>query len=266
MSREDLVSALRKIQLTGMAEALDHQLASPTKQKLSFSERLTELIEAERAQRADARVLRFLRSSRIAQPCSLGGLDFASTKGVRRAEILEVANCRWIEMHQNTIVTGPTGIGKSYLAVALAREAVLRDFSTQYFKLPALMDRLRSEEDRGTLPKFRQRLISTKLLVLDDFLVEPLSTRDAQQLRRVIDMRRPHASILVVSIHPVEAWHERIEDETLADSILDHLVQGAYRFDMHGPSKRGKATASTPDGVGASKGMDAKLRSAIRPR
>lgn len=238
MSTDLLLSKLRKLNLSGMADALAHQLSSPPKQQAAFTVRLADLIEAEQSSRCQRALQRFLRASHLPQLPSVSGLDYARTKGLLRTNVQEVAQCRWIELRQNIVVTGPTGVGKTFLALALAREVLLQGHTAQYFKLPDLIQRVRVEKSKSAHARFRKRLSKTALLVLDDFLIHTSDEAAAQELRQILDDREGFSSTLIVSTHAVREWHQRIEDDTLADGILDRLVNGAFVFDLDGDSKR----------------------------
>jgi len=210
--------------LFGMVLGLREQLESNQYLNLSFDERLGLLVDRE-AETRDSRRL---------------DLDFRAPRGLDRSMVLSLAQAGWVAAHHNLLITGPTGAGKSFVACALAHAAIRRGHTALYVRTPRLLAELALSRGDGRYVRRLGQLARIGLLVLDDFLLTPPSVIEAKDLLEVIDDRSQVRSTLVVSQLPVEAWHPALAggDPTLADAILDRLVQHAHRLPLTGASMR----------------------------
>ncbi|MGH8308801.1 MAG: IS21-like element helper ATPase IstB [Steroidobacteraceae bacterium] len=235
---EPLIQQLEELRLRGMAAALEQQLATADRAALSFEERLGLLIQHERVERSSFRLAQRLRWARLPQSACLEDLDTRTPRGVDPAQLAQVTDLAWIREHLNVLVTGPTGVGKSFIASALAHAACRADFSVRCFRLPRLVDELArytAMQKRSAL--FRQ-LAKCELLVLDDFGLAPLSDQTVRDLLEILDDRYDRRSTLITSQLPVDQWHAYLGDRTVADAILDRLVHNSYRLVLKGDSMR----------------------------
>ena len=220
---------LQALKLTGMAQALDEQLKSSDISQLSFEERLGLMIDRETTERDNRRLKTRLKKARLRQKACMEDINFRHPRGLKRDQVQQLLSSRWLKEHQNVIITGPTGVGKTWLACALSQKACRDGFSVQYQRLPRLLQDLNLAKADGRYPKLMTDLAKTDLLVLDDWGLAPLTDAQRRDLLEILEDRHNLKSTLVTSQMPVEHWHELIGDPTLADAILDRLIHNSHR-------------------------------------
>jgi DNA replication protein DnaC len=229
---------LHALQLRGMARAFEEQMQMPECAELSFTERLGLLVDREAADRESRRLARRLKEAKLRQEAAIEDLDFRIPRGLDKRLVLSLANCGWIDQHLNVLITGPTGIGKSYLACALAHKACRDGYTVLYHRLPRLLGELALARGDGRYPQLLARLGKARLLVLDDWGLEPLTDIHRRDLLEILEDRYDRRSTLVTSQLQVKHWHDALGDPTLADAILDRLVHNAHRIELDGESIR----------------------------
>ncbi|MCJ7565413.1 MAG: IS21-like element helper ATPase IstB [Candidatus Aminicenantes bacterium] len=242
------IEKLYAIHLWGMAKAFEDQHTMPDIATLSFEERLGLLVDQEVTERKNRQVRLRLKKAHLRMTASLEDLDYRSPRGVDKALILELGACRWVEQHQNVLITGPTGVGKSYMACALAHKACREGFRTLYLRLPRLLQGLQIARGDGRYGKVLASLAKTELIVIDDWGLAPLDDHGRRDILEILEDRHDVRSTIVTSQLPVAAWHEMIGDPTLADAILDRLVHNAYKIDLKGDSMRKRLKSLTQSG------------------
>jgi DNA replication protein DnaC len=229
---------LEAMRFTGMAGALREQLQQPEIDGLSFLERLGLLVDREMTDREDRRLKSRLRRAGLRQQAAMEDLDYRSRRGLDRQIMQQLASCEWIRHKQNVIITGPTGVGKSFIACALAHKACLRGYGALYHRLPRLLEDLELARGDGRYLKLLKQLSKIDVLVLDDWGLTYLTTSQQRDLLELLDDRHEVRSTIATSQLPLPAWHEAMTDPTLADAILDRLIHNAYRIELQGESMR----------------------------
>ncbi|MEK7756519.1 MAG: IS21-like element helper ATPase IstB [Planctomycetota bacterium] len=221
-----------------MVDAFQRQLASTQSSALSFEERLGLLIDAEWSGREQRKLDQRLRTARLRHSASIEDVDFKAHRGLSRDLVLSLGRGDWLRERQNLLITGPTGVGKSYLACAFAERACRSGFTALYLRAPRLYQELAVSRGDGSYGRLLARLTRTQLLIIDDWGLAPLKDQERRDLLEVVEDRYERASTLITSQLPIKAWHEVIGDATLADAICDRLVHCAHRLELKGPSLR----------------------------
>jgi len=237
---------LRTLKLTGMLKALQELRLSEAAETLSFEERLGLLVDREQTERDSRRLTTRLRFARLRQSACLEDLDWTAPRGLDRALVLTLADGRYLAQAHNVLVTGPTGVGKSYLACALAHKACRLGHNTLYLRLPRLLEEISLARADGRYPKLMAKIAKAHLLVLGDWGLTPMTDAGCRDLLEILEDRHNLRSTLITSQLPVEAWHDYLGDPTLADAILDRLIHNAYRLPLKGESMRKRRSRLDP--------------------
>jgi DNA replication protein DnaC len=240
MLKHPIMEVLLLLRLTGMARAFEEQLAMPDVASLSFEDRFGLLVEREATERRSRRLKNRLRAAKLRQSACVEDLDLRRPRGLDRTVILDLASCEWVHQHHNVVITGPTGIGKSFIACALAHKACLEGMTAFYTQMPKLFRELATARGDGRHGAVLDRLARIDVLVLDDWGLGAITDSERRDLYELLDDRHERRSTIVASQLPVKAWHRVIGDPSLADSILDRLTSNAYRIELDGPSMRPK--------------------------
>jgi DNA replication protein DnaC len=236
---EQTLQTLNALRLPGMATAFAEQQASTATMSLPFDERFAMLVDREHIWRENRRVSRLLREARLksSQAC-LEDVRYGGGRKLNRALIAQLASCQWIRTHQNLILTGATGCGKTWLACALGNAACRQGLSVAYVRTPRLFEELRIAHGDGSFGKRLASLAKTDLLILDDWGLAPLGQTERNDLLEVLDDRVGTRSTVITSQLPVEHWHAYLNDPTLADAILDRVIHAAHKVSLAGESLR----------------------------
>lgn len=230
-----------------MLRAYQEQTQIPDCQGLSFEERLGLLIDREITERANRRLATRLRFARLRQEACLEDIDFRAPRGLDRSVVLALADCRWIGHHDNCLIVGPTGAGKSYIACALGQQACREGYSVRYVRLPRLLSDLLIARGDGRYPKVLASLARTDLILLDDWGTAALTPEQCRELLEILEDRYQRRSTLIASQLPVANWHDYLGDPTLADAILDRLVHNANLITLKGESMRKRNKPLAPE-------------------
>ncbi len=239
---------LHTLRLVGMAKAFEEQLKMADIEALSAEERLGLLVDRELLERDNRRLKTRLRNAKLRHNAAVEDIDYRHPRGLDKALMTKLATGGWLREHLNCLICGPTGIGKSWLACALAQKACRDGFTALYARVPRFFRELAIARGDGRYPKLMRTLAKTRLLILDDFAASTLNDEHRRDLLEILDDRYGVHSTLVTSQFPVEHWHERIGDPTLADAILDRLVHNAYKINLKGESMRKRRNKLTQTG------------------
>jgi DNA replication protein DnaC len=246
MLTQQTVDKLNLMKLSGMAEAFSQQLGSGEHARLSFEERVGLLVDGEWTAREQRKLTRRLRTARLRYPASLENVDFTHPRGLNRQQVLSLGSCRWIPDRHNLLITGPTGIGKSFLACAFVERACRRGFTAGYIRMPRLLHEVAVGRGDGSYTRLLARLAKLDLLAIDDWLLAPLRDAERRDLLEVIEERAERASTLIAGQLPVDDWHAVIGDPNQADAICDRLLHNAHRIALKGPTMRHTKSAPKP--------------------
>jgi DNA replication protein DnaC len=239
MLANQTLAKLEGLGLSAMAAALADQLATPgTYDELGFADRLGLLVDKEADARDSRRLAARLKAAKLRQPAAVEDIDFRSPRGLDRAVIVDLAEARWVAAHHNVLITGATGCGKSFLACALANAALRQGHTALYVRTPRLLDDLALGRADGRYARTLAQMARVSLLVLDDFLLSPAAVEACRDLLEVVEDRTGLRSTIVASQLPVEKWHAAMSDPTLAEAVLDRLLQASHRIALKGPSMR----------------------------
>lgn len=239
MLREPTMEKLHAMRLSAMAQAWERQGADAELAALSFDERFGMLIDAEWMARENKRVQRALKEAKLRLgQASIEGVDYPARRELDKAVIRQLASCRWIDEHQVVIITGATGVGKTYMACALANQACRKGHRAMYRRASRLFDEMRMARADGTYPRLLARIAKVDVLVIDDFAIAPLADSERRDLLEVLEDRHGTRSTVVTSQLAPSDWHDYLADPTLADAICDRLVHQSHRIVLKGPSRR----------------------------
>jgi DNA replication protein DnaC len=229
---------MQSMKMPAMAEAFQKQFESPQYGELSFEERFGLLIDTEWTAREQRKLSRRLKGAKLRYPACIEDLDYHPSRRLDRQVILSLATCAWITSHQNLLITGSTGTGKTYLACSFAERACRSGFSAHYVRAPRLLQDLTIARADGSYGRLLAKLAKLDLLAIDDWLITGLKEQERRDLLEVIEDRTERASTLIATQLPVKDWHAAIGEPTLADAICDRLIHRAHRIDISGPSQR----------------------------
>jgi DNA replication protein DnaC len=206
---------------------------------LAFDERFGLLVDAEWIDRQNKRLARNLREAklRLSDAC-IEGIDYPPRRKLDKAVIRGLSRCAWIHEHHNVVITGPTGVGKTYIACALAQQACRKGYRVLYRRVPRIFDEILLARADGTYPRWLAKVARFDVVVLDDWGLVPLADSERRDLLEIMEDRYGNRSTVLTSQMPVEQWHDQVGDPTIADAFCDRLLHNAHRIELHGPSRR----------------------------
>jgi DNA replication protein DnaC len=239
MMTEPTIERLRALKLLTMATAWIAQRQDPSMTELSFDERLALLVDAEALARDNKRLAKLLRDAKLRVPSAcVEDIDLSPKRELDRALVRQLGTGQWIGEHINVLVTGMTGVGKSYFACALGQLACRLGFRAMYKRVPRLFEELNLAHADGSYVRLLARLAKVDVLILDDWGLAPLGDQQRRDVLEILEDRHAVRSTIVTSQVPIENWHDYIGHPTIADAVLDRLVHNAYKVKMKGPSRR----------------------------
>jgi len=229
---------LRAMRLIGMLKALENQDTVPDVDKLSFSERFGLIVDNEYTERQNRALSKRLISARLKQEACLEDINFKAVRNLDKRLLTQLASCQWVQEGLAVLITGKTGTGKTYVACALANKACRAGFTSLYVRAPRLFHDITVSKINNTYTKFLARLARLDVLLIDDFALIPLSEEHCRDMLEIIDDRCNKKSTVIISQLPVDTWHQTMINATLADAILDRVVNNSYRLNLTGPTMR----------------------------
>jgi DNA replication protein DnaC len=237
---EETITKLSEMKLTSMVAAVRELMETAPGHQLSFEEKLGILVDREWIDRDNRRLSRRLKDAKLATRASLDSVICDPERGVDKTAMRQLASCQWVKSKHNVVIVGKTGVGKSYLGSALADAACRAGYRSLFSRVPRLLEELALARAAGEYSSLLGRLSRIDVLVLDDFLLTPMSDVERRDLLEVIEDRYDRTSTVITTQMPTKTWHEALNDPTIADAICDRLVHNAHLVKLGGPSMRKK--------------------------
>ena len=237
-------SLMEHLKLKGMAITLSQRLTQADDQELGYEDFLNVIFEDEKLFRENERVSRLLKRAALQQKASLEAFETKPNRGVDKKILNDLALMRFVQNGQNIVISGPTGVGKSYLACAIGNNICRNGYTTQFYRINTLIEKFTLERAKGTYLNFIKRLTTASVLILDDFGIKPLQAHQYQDLYDVIDERGPDKTLIITTQLPTENWNEVIDDPVTCEAITDRVTANCIRIKMSGASFRQKKRPS----------------------
>jgi len=237
---QELIKNLRELKLSAMAMNLDEQRQNPINQNLSFEERLELLVHAEITAKRNRKITRLFKTSKLKHGIRLEDVDCDENRGLKRSQYLSLMRLDFITQHQNLIITGATGCGKTHLACAIGNKACIEGYKVKFIKLPVFLEEMQLSHASGEFLKLVQQLLQFDVLILDDFGITSINESQRHDLLTIFDDRFKIKSTIITSQLPTKSWHKYLNDQTLADAILDRVLSQSTRIALCGQSLRWK--------------------------
>ncbi|WP_077929094.1 IS21-like element helper ATPase IstB [Wohlfahrtiimonas populi] len=239
MLNQQTLDKMIQLGLKGMVTSYENQIQQPNFRKLSFEERLNILIEAEYSTRDTRKIERLLKSAKLrySNAC-LEEVIYKNQRNFDQSQFMELGDCHWLINKQAVLITGATGVGKSWLACALGNQACRKHLNTIYISSTALIEQIQLALEQNTMNKLRRSLVNAKLLIIDDFGIGQIPSHIGSSILEIIDQQSMNGGLMITSQLPVEHWYDLFNNPTIADAILDRIVHRAYRIELKGESMR----------------------------
>jgi DNA replication protein DnaC len=238
MLNEQTMNLLYAMKLHGMAEGYEQQRQQPKMAELSFEERFGMLVDRQFRWREQRALATRLRNAKFKLQACIEDVDYRASRGLKRAQIDQLSSSEWVGYHQNLILSGETGTGKTWLACALGQKACREGYRVRYYVAVKLFRQLRAAHLDGSFERLSAKLTKTDLLLIDDWGMETLKESEYRDFLEILDDRQGSGSTLITSQFPTDLWHDTIGNPTVADAILDRLVHNAHRIELKGESLR----------------------------
>jgi len=240
MLTEPTIEKLKTLKLYGMLTALELQMSSSDYKEFTFEERLGLLVDREITDRENRRLQCRLKQAKLRQQACMEDIDYRHPRGIDKSLFLSLSTCQWIKDHLNILITGPTGVGKSFIACAFGHRACMEGFKVLYTRAPRLFHELNVAKGDGRYSKLMNQIAKTHLIIIDDWGLTALSHQEQRDLLEILEDRHGIHSTIIAGQLPIEHWHQLIDNPTIADATLDRLVCNAYKISLQGESMRKK--------------------------
>lgn len=240
MLNEQTFTKLNQMKLYGLAHALEQQMESSSFDKLTFEERVGMLVDQEWTDRQTRKLTRRLAQAKLRDQACIEDIDYRHPRGLDRKLMARLSTCQWIAEHQNVILVGSTGVGKTFLACALANKACQESKTALYRRVPRLLGELALARADGSYARLLAKWAKVDVLILDDWGLAPLTDPERRDMLEILDDRYGNRSTIIATQLPVKHWHKIIGDPTIADAICDRLVHSAHTITLSGESMRKK--------------------------
>ena len=239
MLEQKTIEKMRKLNLSGMLDALEHIQQTEALQMISFAEGLGLLVDQETNHRENKRLERLIKAAKLRYPRAMvEDINYEHKRAISHEQFRWLTSGQWLMSHQNILLEGPTGIGKTYLASACGQLACRQGYHTRYFRLSKLLETLRIAHADGSYSRLTGQLLKVQCLVIDDWGIDPIIPERRADLLEIIDDQYDKRSVIIASQLPIEHWHEYIGDHTIADALLDRIVHQSKIFKLSGESMR----------------------------
>lgn len=240
MLNEQTITKMEHLKLHGMAQSFKNISTSIKQGDLTPAEFIGLLIDAETTHRETKKLTRLLKNSKLKQQACIEDIDYKHSRGLHKRIILELASCQWIHNHQNILLSGPTGVGKTYIACALGNTACRAGFSVLYIRAPRLFTVLYQARADGSYLSYLSKLSRYNVLIIDDVGLSPMAEPERKDLLEIVEDRSLNTSLIIASQLAIKDWYQIIGDPTIADAICDRLLHHAYKIELQGESMRKK--------------------------
>jgi DNA replication protein DnaC len=239
MSYQQNQTLLTELRLPGVSSRYEGMQTDPGMEDLCFDDRLSMLIDAEVHDRHQRKMHRLLRAAKLKYPnACLENIDYKASRGLEKKTVATLKTCNWIKRYQHLIITGPTGMGKSWLACAFGQAAIRKSLPVLYWRFPRLIEELEIARLDGSLPKLRTRIAKCALLIIDDWAICPMTANGRRELFEIFEDKTEAGSLLIASQLPINDWHNYINEPTIADAMIDRVIHRSHRLSLKGESMR----------------------------
>jgi len=235
------LQSMKQMKMEGMASAYEAVLSLPINKQPEPHQMLAQLVDAEQQHRAHKRMNMFLRLSKLRYSVTIQDIDCSTKRNLSKEKLALLADCSYLDRGENILITGATGCGKSYLSCALGNNACVNSYRTLYFNMNRFTEQIALAKTEGTLIKWMDRIKKAKLIIMDDFGLQPITHTVKLILLQILEDRYENASTLICSQLPVGKWHDYFDEPTIADAILDRIIPKAHRIELKGKSLRIKS-------------------------
>ena len=247
MNTSATLEQLKELKLQGMSRSYEAVLQLPVNQHPEGHSLIAQLAEAERQSRTQYKTQLYLKLSKLRYTGSLEELSYSASRNLAKEQVLQLADCSYIDRSENVLISGATGAGKSFFACALGNQACAMGYKTLYLNLNRFTEKIMIAKLDGSFVKLLNQLDKVSLLILDDFGLAPMDQNTRLALLQILEDRYNKKSVIIASQLPVNKWHEYIAEPTLADAIMDRLKANAHRFELKGESLRKKSIKNSPE-------------------